>query len=146
MNIIDHILTEWNKDCIIDDTHLSREILNIPKLHCKYLSLYSDYRGKSNKIKFEYDKMKHLRTEYYSGHLDRETLKELNWEEFDLHLSTKTAIEKYLAADEILIKIQQKRVIYDQAIEILESILGELRSRSYQLKSIIEYEKFKAGA
>jgi hypothetical protein len=90
--------------------------------------------------------MKHLRTEYYSGHLDRETLKELNWEEFDLHLSTKTAIEKYLAAEEILIKIQQKRVIYDQAIEILESILSELRSRSYQLKSIIEYEKFKAGA
>lgn len=145
MAILDTILSDWSEDSIIDDTKLQSEILNIPKLHCKYIRYLSQCKEASLKQKFEYDKMKNLRSEYYCGTLDKETLDKYDWEPFQLHLSTKAGIEKYLGADDYLIKILQKKLYYEQCIDILESILNELKNRSWQLKTLIDYQKFLNG-
>ena len=99
----------------------------------------------SFKSKFDFDKMKNLRTEYYLGKLDFETLTKYGWEQFDLKI-TKTGIDTYLDSDELLTNLLQKKVYHDQVISTCESILAELKSRTFQLRAIVDYEKFLSGA
>jgi hypothetical protein len=146
MNILETILSEWNKDSVIDDSKIQEELIRIPKLHCKYITYLSQCKEHALKLKFDYDKLRNLRSEYYLGTLDKETLEQYNWEPFQLHISTKAGIEKYLAADDYLIKVLQKKLFYEQAIDIIESILGEIKNRSWQIRSLIDYQKFLNGA
>lgn len=142
---IEELLEQWSRDCIIDETNINRELLNIPKLHAKYIQYIFDYKKAALKNKFEYDKLKNIKTEYYSGNLDYETLKEYGWEPFDLKL-LKNGVERYLSSDEDLIKLLHKKSYYEQGVSLCESILGELKSRTFQLRAIIDNNKFLSGA
>lgn len=142
---LEELLEQWSQDCIINESNLKTEITNIPKLHAKYIKYLNNHKMASFKAKFDYDKMKIVRTEYYLGQLDQETLEEYNWEQFDLHV-TKSGVEKYINSDEILIKLLQKKIYHDQIISTCESILNELKSRTWQLKTMVDYEKFLSGA
>jgi Recombination, repair and ssDNA binding protein UvsY len=145
MHKLDEILTEWNEDSNIDESNISGETLKIPKLHSKYIKILNDHKMASMKAKFEYDKFKTLKTEYYSGHLDQETLEQYKWDQFDIKLS-KGGVERYINSDEQLIKLLQKRSYHDQAISVCESIIKELSSRTWQLRAHIDYLKFISGS
>ncbi len=138
---LDELLEQWTKDCVIDESNIKREITNIPKLHAKYIRFLNEHKLASFKAKFDYDKMKNIRTEYYLGQLDQETLEAYEWDQFDIHV-TKTGVEKYINSDEILIKLLQKKIYYDQIVSTCESILNELKSRTWQMKTLVDYEKF----
>ena len=107
---LENLLEMWNNDSSIDESKISSELLNIPQLHAKYLTILNEHKLASIRCKFEYDKMKNIRTEYYLGHLDKETLDQYGWDQFDLRVGTKNNIERYIVSDEILIKLLQKKL------------------------------------
>lgn len=145
MHKLEEILDMWNEDAEINDTQISTEILKIPKIHSKYLKILNEHKMASLKAKFEYDKFKTIKTEYYLGHLDQETLEKYGWEQFDIKVS-KGGAERYLNSDEQLIKLLHKKTYHDQAISVCESILKELGNRTWQLKVHVDYMKFLSGA
>ncbi len=145
MVTIDELLKQWTNDAIIDESNINRELLNIPKLHAKYIQIMFEYKKFALKCKFDYDKLKNIKTEYYSGNLDYESLKEYGWQPFDLKLM-KNGVERYLSSDEDLIKILQKKSYYEQGVGLCESILTELKSRTFQLRAYIDHQKFLNGA
>ncbi len=143
---LDEILNEWTKDCVIDQTQLGNEIVRIPQLHAKYLQILNDHKLSSLRNKFEFDKLKNIKTEYYLGHLDKETLDQYGWEQFDLKIGTKGNVERYINSDDQLIKLLQKKSYHDQAIATCEQILNEIKNRSWQVKTLVDYNKFISGA
>lgn len=145
MHKLEEILELWNEDSVINDNQISTEILKIPTIHSKYLKILNEHKMASLKAKFEYDKFKTLKTEYYLGHLDQETLEKYNWEQFDIKVS-KGGVDRYLNADEQLIKLLHKKTYHDQAIAVCESILKELSNRTWQLKVHVDWMKFLSGA
>ena len=144
MNKLESILSSWAEDSKIDKTEPGRELLNIPILHNKYLSDLSAHRMASKGASFEYTKKKLLKQKYYSGKLSEEELEENGWEPFRYTL--KSDISLYIEGDEDLIKILKKKAYHDEAVAVLESILQELKSRTFQLRDYISYEKFIQGA
>jgi len=143
---LDELLEEWNKDCSIDESKIGSEIIKIPQLHAKYLKILNDHKMGSLKSKFDFDKMKNIKTEYYLGHLDKETLDAYGWEQFDIKVGTKNNIERYINSDEQLIKLLQKKSYHDQVVSTCEQILNELKNRSWQMKTLVDYNKFLSGA
>ena len=143
---LDEILTNWNDDCKIDEAQIGNEIIKIPQLHAKYLRILNDHKLGSLKSKFEYDKLKNIKTEYYLGHLDKETLDEYGWEPFDLKIGTKNSVDRYINSDDQLVKLLQKKSYHDQVISTCEQILNEIKNRSWQLKTLVDYNKFLSGA
>lgn len=141
---LEELQEQWSQDSIINESNVKQEITNTPKLHAKYIRFLNEHKLASFKAKFDYDKMKSIRTEYYLGQLDQESLESYGWEQFDLHV-TKTGVEKYINSDEILIKLLQKKIYHDLIISTCESILNELKSRTWQLKTLVDYEKFLSG-
>ena len=146
MSKLEQIIEMWKLDSTIDESNPHQELVKIPILHAKYVELLSKHRLASHKIKFDHMKMKQIRKEYYLGNLDRETLEEYKWDQFDLKIGTKGNLDYYIDSDENLIKLLQKKVYHDECISLCESILKELHSRTFQLKEYCTHMRFLAGS
>lgn len=142
---LDVIIENWKIDCQIDDASPAQELIKTPLLHAKYVEILSQHRLASHKMKSNHAKMKKIRREYYLGNLDKETLDEYNWDQFELKIGTKGNIEYYLDSDDHLIKILEKKTYYDECVSICESIIKELNSRTWQLREFCVHTRFLAG-
>lgn len=143
METLEKILEFWKEDSVIDQTEPSRELLRIPTLHSKYIDLLAHYKMASKKSHFQYLELKRKKWEYYTGKLSKEELDQLGWEPFPFTL--KSDIQLYLESDKDLINFVKKKALNDEIVSVLESILGELKQRTWQLKEYINWEKFVSG-
>lgn len=143
MTKLDELLQMWTEDSQIDRTEPGKALLDIPKLHSKYLNILSRHRLLSKESEFKYNKMKRLKWEYYTGKLDSDVLKKYGWEQFPYTL--KSDINTYLESDDDLNKCIAAKLMHDEIVEVCQSILKELNSRTYQLRSFIDFEKFING-
>ena len=143
---LDEIINDWKSDSTIDETNPQQELIKTPLLHAKYIEIISQHRLASHKMKFEHSRMKKIRREYYMGNLDKETLDEYDWEQFDLKIGTKGNVEYYLDSDENLIKLLQKKAYHDECVSVCESIIKELQSRTWQLREYMAHSRFLAGS
>ena len=143
MSKIDDLLAEWAKDSIIDRTEPGKALLDIPKLHSKYLNILSNHRLLIRDAEFKYNRMKKVKWEYYTGKLDDGQLAKYGWEPFPFVL--KSDITTYLDADEDLSKYLAQRRMHEEIVEVCMSIMKELGARTFQLKDFISWEKFIQG-
>jgi hypothetical protein len=143
MNKIDELIEMWKKDAVVNRTEPGRELLNIPVLHSKYLSILTKNRLLSKESEFKYNKMKRLKWEYYTGKLDDDELKKYGWEPFPYIL--KSDLTTYLDSDDDLNKLQANKIMHDEIVDLCYSILKELNSRTFQLRDFISWEKFIQG-
>ena len=67
---IEEVINSYQKDCNIDETELSRESLNTPILHGKYLKIYSEERLKLRSFKIKRDELTSKLMDYYKGDLN----------------------------------------------------------------------------
>lgn len=145
MNTLEDIMKLWDDDSVIDSTEPGRELLKIPTLHNKYLKILVKHRLAVKRINFDYARMRKIKEEYYNGSLSQEELEEYGWEPFLLNIKTRQGVEKYIESDKDLIKLLEKKIYHEEAVSICESIMQELKSRTYQLKDYISWERFIGG-
>lgn len=143
---LDEILNEWSNDKVVNEEAAHNDLIRIPVLHGKYLEYLSKHRIASHKAKFDYVKMKKLRREYYLGNLDKETLDEYGWEQFDLKIGNKANIDLYIESDDFLIRLSEKKIYHDECVSICEMIIKELNSRTFQLREYLQHTRFLNGA
>lgn len=143
MENLEQILKFWESDADMDQTEPGKELLKIPKLHNKYLSILTKHKIASKKAHFDYLRMRKVKWEYYTGKLSQEELEEYGWEPFQFTL--KSDINTYLEADKDLIKLLEKKVYHEETVSVLESIMSELKQRTWQLRDFISWEKFVGG-
>jgi len=143
MSKLDELLDMWAKDAEIDRTEPGKALLDIPKLHSKYLNILSSHRLSSRDAEFKYNRMKKIKWEYYTGKLDDDDLRKYGWEPFQFVL--KSDITTYLDSDEDLNKYKAQKIMHDEIVEVCQSILKELNSRTFQLRDFIAWERFIQG-
>jgi hypothetical protein len=143
MENLEQILKYWDTDSNMDQTEPSKELLRIPILHSKYLNILTKHKIASKKAHFDYLRMRKIKWEYFTGKMSKEELDEYGWEPFQFAL--KSDINTYLEADSDLIKLLEKKVYHEEAISVVESIMSELKQRTWQLRDFISWEKFVNG-
>lgn len=143
MENLEQVLEQWKKDAEIDQTEPGKELLNIPKLHSKYLNILTKHKIASKKANFDYLRMRKVKWEYYTGKTSQEELKEYGWEPFQFTL--KSDITTYLESDKDLIKLLEKKVYHEEVVSVIEAIMQELKQRTWQLRDFISWEKFIGG-
>jgi len=138
---LEEIQLLWEEDSKLDPDNLHSESIKIPSLHAKYYKIYNNILLLK---KMEENKFKILRKEkwmYYSGKSDPEVYKE---KPFD-HKVLKPDIDKYMDADEEIIKSVSKIEYFQTMLNYLDSILKTILNRTYQIKNAIEFMRFTAG-
>jgi hypothetical protein len=141
---LEEIITQWERDSVIDQTEPGKEIIEIPKLHNKYNKYLSLHNLAAIKAGIEFDRVKRIKWEYYTGKLDQEELVKYGWEPFRFVL--KSDISVYMEGDEDLNKIKRKKSYHEEAAKFCQNIMKELQSRTYQLRAFMDWEKFIQGA
>ncbi|MCK9369339.1 recombination mediator protein UvsY [Candidatus Dojkabacteria bacterium] len=141
---LDDLLIMWQQDSEIDRTEPGKALLDIPKLHSKYVNILSNHRLMSKNAEFEHNKMKRLKWEYYTGKLDDEALKLRGWEPFPYII--KAELPTYFESDSDLRRTMAIKVLHDEIVDVCNAILKELNSRTFQLRDFIAWERFIQGA
>lgn len=143
---LDELHDEWEKDGDVDKTEIGDELLKIPRLHAKYLRILSYHNLQSKELGINYTKAKKIRYEYYQGDLNNpDDLAKYGFDPMVKRI-LKTEIPLYIESDATLLSIIRKKNMHDEIAATTNSILKELNSRTYQLRSYIDYEKFINGS
>lgn len=138
---LEELQSLWKEDSKIDPDNLHIESLKIPSLHSKYYDIYNNILLLKKIEENKYKILKKDRWLYYSGKADPEVYKN---DPFD-HKVLKPDIDKYMDADEQILKSVSKLEYYQSMLSFLDSILKTILNRTYQIKNAIEYMRFTAG-
>jgi len=142
---IDEIQNMWEQDCSIDDNYLGEAATITPKFHSKYIRLLIDAKLKLSKYNSDYNQLRKTKFRYYRGEMSRQELSDLQWDQWQGVKPLKNEMDEILTGDSELNNIQMKIEYLNSMIYLLESILGQIRSRDFQIKNGIEWKKFLAG-
>lgn len=132
------------EDLDIDSTELGHECLKSPQLHNKYLCFLYDEKHNLELMESILNILEKEKWLYYTGKMDEETLKQKNWEPFDLAIVRQDA-DRFIEADKqysdakIKVNLQREKVAY------LENVVKIMSNRAWNIKSAIEWNKFTQG-
>ena len=142
---IENIIGMWQEDVKIDETELSRESLNIPLLHGKYLKHFSDERLKLRALKMKHKQLSTRLTDYYRGDLNNpEDLAELGREPYEFK-RLKQEVSHYVDSDSEMVQLNTKIAYQQEMVDILEEIIKSINTRGYVIKNSLDFLRFTSG-
>ena len=142
---IEEIYELWAKDSEIDQTNVSSESANIPKLHNKYFRIYMEEGLKLKQFRAKYKQLKLLKEQYYRGELDITELQEYGWDPQPLKI-LRQDLPAYIDADKDMVDLSLKIGMQEEKVNYLEAIIKMISNRGFQLKTIVDWERFRTGA
>lgn len=141
---LEDIFKEWDKDSEIDRTQINEELRKIPKLHNKYWKLLTQERLRLFQMQNEFKELKQEKFEFYTQGETAET-KEKGWKLPARGVLLKAEAAPYIDSDKDVTALGLKIAMQNEKVDLLKSIIEEFKSRSWNLRGIIEFEKFRSG-
>jgi len=129
------------KDLKINDTELDLESLKTPALHNKYSKFHNHFYNLLKKTEQDRDRLLREKWEYYTGKSDPSVYQ---LKPFNLKI-LKQDVDKYLKADEDIIKVEQKLTYVTSVVDYLDKTIRIISNRTFQIKNAIEWRKFTSG-
>jgi hypothetical protein len=142
---LQEIQAMWAEDCKVDQTNLGRAAARVPELHAKYLNMLTSVRLQFRKAEADYLRLRKLKFKYYRGELTKEELAELGWDQYLNNRPLKNEMDEVMTTDDDIIQITDKVEYIKTVLYQLEQILKSINSRTWDVKSAIEWYKFTNG-
>jgi hypothetical protein len=139
------IQREWERDAVVNETELGREALRVPLLHSKYITYLSKVKLLQRKAESDYYNTRRLKYRYYRGEMSRDELDAAGWYQFQGNKPLKNEMDEFLQCDKDLIELQDKIEYHKTVVYTLEQIVRSINSRSWDIKSAIEWVRFTNG-
>jgi hypothetical protein len=141
---LDDIYQEWEKDSDINRNELGDEALRIPKLHHKYFKIFSHERLTLRKLELDLKQLKLEKFEFFTQGPTPEQ-HEKGWKLPPQGRILKSDANNYVDTDNEVVQLSLRIGMQLEKIELLESVIKTLTNRGFNIKSAIEWEKFKVG-
>lgn len=142
---IDDLMAMWSEDAKIDETEPGRALLDISKIHAKYLKVLTHHNLVVKKLTSDYNKLRKLKWEYYCGDLNNPE----DLETYGLPPMTKKVLRAdipiYLDGDTELNNLLLKKALNEEIADFAKAVIKELNNRTWQIRSHIDYERFIGG-
>ena len=144
---LDNILSEWKKDSHIELNKLDVSSHDTPRLHDKYLELYSNAKLKLKDAEFKQKVLLRDKYLYYNGKMPVETVLERGWnpDPFDGLKMLKGEMEYYYNSDPEIMSSEAKIAYVQEVISALKEIMDHIKWRHSTIKNILDWKKFEAG-
>ena len=141
---LEQIFELWETDSKINRSELGDEALKIPQLHYKYYKIFSNERLVQKKYEAELKLLKLEKQEFYIMGPTEETHAK-GWKLPPQGKVIRSDVGNYVDADPDVINLTLKIGLQNEKIDFLESIIKTLANRNFNIKSAIDWEKFKVG-
>ena len=149
-NRFDKLKEDWAEDSHVDfqfknkqySADLAQVALDIPFIHNKYLTHYTDISQIKTSLEFEIRRLVRDKRQYYGGEADAKIYAE---KPFGNSIKTSEKMKVYLESDDEIINLEAKIKFLDQMLYWLDQVMKQISNRGFQVKSAIEWEKFING-
>ena len=137
----------WQQDCIIQNNQLDDTSRQTPKLHSKYLQLWSTAKLELRRAEFDQKRLLKEKWLYYNGKMDQETLKEKGWDPdpFEGLKILKGEMDYYYDSDPEIQDSEGKIQYYKTVIDTLTEIINNINWRHQTISNIIKWKQFESG-
>lgn len=142
---LEEILELWKEDSTVDKTEISDEAVKIAKLHHKYFQILVAERMILRNYEADMKRLKLEKYEFFTQGPNEETQAK-GWKLPAKGLILKADIPMYMDADNEIIKLSLRIGAQQEKIELLESIVKTVMNRGYNLKVMLEWQKFINGS
>jgi hypothetical protein len=139
------IQEQWLEDARIDQTNLGNESVRVPLLHAKYIVVLSTIKLQLRKAESSDYTQRRLKYRYYRGEMSRDELEQEGWTQFQGNKPLKNEMDEFLQCDVELLSQQDKIEYFKTVVYTLEQIVRSINSRTWDIKSAIEWTKFTNG-
>ena len=137
----------WQQDSIIQNNQLDESSRQTPKLHSKYLQLWSTAKLELRRAEFDQKRLLKEKWLYYNGKMDEETLKEKGWDPdpFEGLKVLKGEMDYYYDSDPEIQESEGKIQYYKTVIDTLTEIINNINWRHQTISNIIKWKQFESG-
>lgn len=141
---LDALMLEWEGDSTWDKFEPHSESLRIAKLHSKYLNWRTTHLLLAKKADLDYVQLRADKILYHKNQMPTEEWRARGWEPPNRAMIKET-MDATLARDKELLDLIMKKEKHSQIAEFCTSVLGELKSRHFDIRTYVDWEKFLAG-
>ena len=141
----EELSASWEVDGRINQADVSDTARKLPNLHNKYYMMYVPAVLKLKKYKAELRVLHKLKGQWYRGELAEDELKHLEWAPQPLKI-LRQDIPDFIEGDADVIKLGLKIDHQEVFVNYLESIIRQIQNLNFTLKTIVDFERFKAGS
>jgi len=135
---------KWAIDAHIDEHDLSGAALRTSNLHSNYVNEAITIKLKLVKLQMEIASLQVLRGRYFRGEMTTVELKEAGWEQWAYKTLKADIVDMIIASPDMQTLLARQE--YLKTIGwFLDSVLGEIRARSFNIKNSIEFLKWRSG-
>jgi len=144
---IENVLSEWQKDCVINQNQLDQSSVDTAKLHAKYLQWLSVSKLQLKKSQMNQKTLLKDKWLYYNGKMSQEEIELRGWDydPFDGLKVMKGDMDHYYDSDNDIQKSEERITYYKTLVETLQEIVETLRWRHQTIGNIIKWKQFEAG-
>ena len=142
---LEQIQEWWTKDCILDETEVSREASIIPQLHNKYLKLHTIERLALLKLQEDLKRLRFEKMEFYRDGPNDET-RARGWEFPPRGRLAPGLAATYVDADKDVIAMNLQVGFQSEKVSVLHEIIKSLNNRNYLLTNILADRKWSQGS
>lgn len=139
----DQLADDIEKLLKIDMLKLGEELQRGPKIHSELQKLFRVEARLLRKWVVTQTKVINQRTKYYDGKMPGEHYAKHPLPE---QIMTKESIKRYLAVDPHIIQAADIVADIEQKVKMLEDAMKRATSRGYDIKTMLDWVKFNAGA
>ena|SRR5579872_4141690 len=136
--------TLWEQDAVINQDTLDEHARTVPNLHAKWWRFYASERLKFRKLDIESKSLYKNLLEYYTNKMLDEDREKLGWPP-NPRLILSANVDTYIEADPHMIDLATKVAYQEELLRFLESVIGNINRRGYDIKNAIDFLKFKMG-
>jgi len=141
------ILEGWKIDSHIEFNKLDVSSQETPKLHAKYLEMYSIAKLKLKDAEFKQKLLLKDKWLYYNGKMPVETVIEKGWnpDPFDGLKILKGEMDHYYNSDPEIMASEAQIAYLKETVDTLKEILDHIKWRHSTIKNMLDWKKFEAG-
>jgi len=146
---LEDVLVMWEADSVIDEINLDETSIKSAKLHAKYLQLLSIAKLRLKKKEMEFDAIKKDKWLYFEGKMTKDQMDERGWKYDPFYGGTKpmkSNMDYYYKSDSDLTRLQSQIDYQKTLIDTLIDIMDNIKWRHQNIRNIIDWKRFTAGA
>lgn len=145
MTYNEDILASWAEDAPIDRDELGEAAINCARLHAKYLQQYAAARVKLRALKMQREKLAHEKYIFYTQGPTPETTAK-GWKLPPIGRIQRADAPSYVTNDPDVQMIDSKIMICEERVQILDHIMKAIQNRGFNIKTAVDWAKYRDGA
>lgn len=145
MATIEEVKDAWKSDAGIDNTKFESELVRTPMLHAKYLDHLVYFRGRRAQVVKRLNTLKNLKRKYYRGECTLQELNDNGWNQWQGLKPSNSELNQLFDQDPDVIEVEERLEYFNTALAMVEYIMKAINTRSYEIRTLLDYQKFISG-